>query len=854
MSVKDAPTTPVYDISGQDPVLGDLPHDQVQAAISSGKYSFPKGHEISVVSPDGTMGTVPAEHAPDAFKNGYQYATPDMLSQEQDKETYGTTGQQALAGIEGAAQGVAGPLAPLAERTFGVNPEDIRKRAEQNPWTHGIGETAGFGAGMFTGASEASALGHAGEAVAEGVQHAITGGVAQSAAHQIAGRLAGGAARMATEMGLYQAGDEASKAILQDPNQTMGGAAANVGLSALLGGAVGVPLTGLGMGAKAVMNSQALKDFTDRLAFRGAHLDPTEMMQHELNQGINSFDQIGDEVNGFSGLKARAIQNLLPKSVTPEISEQLQRSATAAQDALAQMTKADVPPRLAKDYQAATNRFLETATNPEASVGDHFDALNQFKNDLQDYSKGRWGINAPQRTAEDYQFLKITKDLAHGLKTGLEDGGTWGDAADVQKSINKAWAESIPAVKDVTKKFMTRVGNEYVVDPQKFTTYMNQNGKATSQTIRQQMMGNFVEAIEGFHKAVADVSERAGIENPVDPVGLTSLRDSIEKPSLGSKLADTWHDKLGAYTIGNALGGGVGGLAGHATGIPEAGFAGAYLGRWALGPIFGAVIKPMMEKGADLGAARGAMGLAKAAIGGNEMLENSALGVFGASAKTLPSNLMPSHSQVEKLDDQLQTAQANPKSLLNVAGDVGKYAPDHAQAWAQTSATAVNYLNSLRPSNPRLSPLDADIPVSRAQRAPFERALAVAEQPLSILEHIKKGTLLPQDMKTLQTIYPGFYQKMSEALMNGLTTHKSEGGEVPYRVRQSLSLFLGQPLDSTFTPQSIQAIQGTYARAGTQSQPGAQAATPKRGTSKLPKISEGLRTPEQARMDRANQG
>ena len=448
--------------------------------------------------------------------------TPDFDSLPDDQQKYGTLGQQILTGIEGGAQGFAGPFATAAEEGLsrlgvpGISAPERVGRAETNPWTHGITEGLGFIGGLGTGASEAGVLGNVGEHVAQGVTQAITGGVAKSALESVGARLAAGAARTGAEMAIYQAGDEASKAI-NNIQGSVGDAAANVGLSSLLGGVFGGVGSAIGMAGKAAINSQVLNDFGDRLAFRGANVNPNEMMQHELSTGINSFDQIGDEVNGYGGLKSEAISKLLPQEMTQGITGQVQDTANLAQEALGTMMKGDVPPRLAKDFQGVTNKYLEAVTNPEATVGDHFDALNQFKNDLQDYSKGRYGLLAPQRTAEDYNFLNITKGLASTVKTGLEDSGVWSGAADVQKQINKAWSESIPAVKDVTKKFMTRVGNEYQVDPQKFMTYMNQNGKATSTTIRQQMMGNFVDAMQGFHDAVAKVSERAGIENPIDP-------------------------------------------------------------------------------------------------------------------------------------------------------------------------------------------------------------------------------------------------------------------------------------------------------------------------------------------------
>jgi len=769
---------------------------------------------------------------------------PPSFDDTQPAENYQSAGQQAIAGLEGAAQGVAGPLAPLAERALGVKPEDIRARAELNPWTHGIGEAAGFGAGMFTGASEASLVGNLGERAGLATAQALTGGVASSGASYVGARLAAGAAKMATEFAALQASNEVSKAILEDPNQSIGSAVTNVGLSGLLGGVGGAAFSGLGLTAKGVINNPALADFKARLSFRGSNLNPNEMMEKELTDAVNSYHQIGDEVNGVTGLKANAIKEALPEEITPAISNQVQDLSQKSQDALSQMIEKEAPPRLIKDFQGTVNRFMETATNPNASVSDNFDAINQFKNDLQDYSKGRWGLNAVQRTAEDYNFIKITKELSSNVRSALEDSGAWGDAADVQKSINKAWSDAIPAVKDIESKFMSKIGNDRIIDPQKFATYVRQGEKATSPTIRQQMMGNFIDAMDQFHQTVGSVAERAGIENPIDPISMSSLKESLNRPSVGTRLADLWYDKLGSRALGN--------VAGAAVGESVApGFGGAYVGKEVLGPVFGSVIQPIIEKTANSRAFQQAMAFGKAVAKGDSDLEKSAANLFIQGAKTVPDHLWPDEKQISKLDEQIKKLGENPSPLLDNNGNLGHYMPNHAQAASSTAMNAVNMLNAQRPKVAKMSPLDSDLEPSKDAISAFRRKLGIAQQPLMPLHYIKNGQIVPSDVATLRQIYPNYYNKVAQQLTAAMTDHISKGETVPYKTRQGLSLFLGQPLDSTMTPQALQAIQSTYAIAQPQSQ---QQGAPKKGAaSKLGKSAQSAMTPGQARESRSNQ-
>jgi hypothetical protein len=396
---------------------------------------------------------------------------------------------------------------------------------------------------------------------------------------------------------------------------------------------------------------------------------------------------------------------------------------------------------------------------------------------------------------------------------------------------------------------------EPVVDPAKFKTYMTQAGRATAPTIRQEMMGNFVDAMDKFHTGMDAAYKSVGLDNPYITPSLNSLKETLDRPSLGQRLGDLYYDRLIPQGLGEAVGGAAGYGAAAATGLKEAGFGGAYLGKWVLGPIFSSLIKPMMEYGYNMPGLKQSMGYLKSVIEGNDGLANSAASIFSGAAKTIPSKVGVQKKDIDELDDLLKNLGIHQDKLTSVSGDMGKYIPDHAQAVSQTALNAVNYLNSQRPVVSKQSPLDSDLPVSKPQKADFHRILTVAQQPLVAFEHLKRGTLTPQDVNTLKTIYPAYYQKMSHELMDAMVDHLGNGKVIPYRLRQSLSLFLEQPMDSTLSPNSIQAVQTMYGqiRPQQQAQNQMQGKT-KKSTSKLDKLSTNLQTGDQARASRANQG
>lgn len=167
-----------------------------------------------------------------SFEETTEIALPEFeATEELPEEKYGSLGQQALAGVEGLAKGVAGPLATFAQtEILGMDPEGIKGRAAANPATSAIAEGVGLVGGLFTGVGEAALLAKVAAKVAP---------IAEGAS--ILSRVGMKAAQGAIEAGLYQGGDEASKALLGegDPTAPVAAALTNVGTAALFGGVAG---------------------------------------------------------------------------------------------------------------------------------------------------------------------------------------------------------------------------------------------------------------------------------------------------------------------------------------------------------------------------------------------------------------------------------------------------------------------------------------------------------------------------------------------------------------------------------------------------------------------------------------
>lgn len=177
---------------------------------------------------------------------------------------------------------------------------------------------------------------------------------------------------------------------------------------------------------------------------------------------------------------------------------------------------------------------------------------------------------------------------------------------------------------------------------------------------------------------------------------------------------------------------------------------------------------------------------------------------------------------------------------------VSKVYPEQHVLLSSAKARVSNYLNSVRPID-----MAATLPFDRPRKdkhkeREYNKVLDLANRPLSILKHVKNGTLKPKHMAAFTQMYPELYQNLSSKITSELMKNKVKGEKAPpYHVRQAMSLFLGSSLEGSFTPGNIQAAQQVFMRQK------AQRAVPK-SQSALTKMDDSARTPSQSREMRQN--
>ncbi len=240
--------------------------------------------------------------------------------------------------------------------------------------------------------------------------------------------------------------------------------------------------------------------------------------------------------------------------------------------------------------------------------------------------------------------------------------------------------------------------------------------------------------------------------------------------------------------------------------------------------------------------------LAQAIIKGDKMVTNSVKSIFDPKSTYKIAQADPKN--VEKLKAFVDKAHNDPTGIMALGSDI---IPEFNGAMTQAASSAVGYIKSLQPPPPKDLPFDTGVKAPpSAHQDIYNHVLRVTEQPLSILHKVKQGTVIPEEVGAVKTIYPALYQKLQNQITEHLIESKTKGGSIPYKTKIGLSAFLGSPIDTTFTPESIQAAQPMQ-----QNQPpqGAQTGVqPKRSTSGLDKMATMAQTPGQARVAERSQG
>lgn len=879
---------------------------------------------------------------PSATPNPSQMKFDDLKS---DEDKYGTTEQQLKAGAEGVSKGLIGStLTGLAEtKLLGVKPEDIAGREEENPIWSGVGQAAGFTAGLLTGTGEAALATKAGEA-ALGLTK-----LGESA--NIAAKIGSAAVKGAAEMAVMSGDDEVAKKLITNPDESAQQAIGHIGLSAALGGAggafvhgVAAPLWKATFGPKLGDTLSMLTNKLGGKAAEGAEESVSQRLSQETGVDLAKYPAVAAKINGdpladqaFSKLSqtdtthfGRKTQEQLAEAthdVGSKIAETLGHDPSYVENLENNVDKytrgrnvadslhkeiSQVAKPINEAYEATNAQFKATPVSIEnkRNIADDIakraisDGWYKSADDSQKTLMEKVLKKLPeQETAEDLKkFItnlreshpygsptwQAAKDISNIIREGQErsivegiaaKGGSaeaGAQAVDAYKGLKSQYAGLMNTVDGLNEHL--HVGKYY--SPQSFLNNLKEMGTTNGEGVLNRLSGaskaNTLDVLQQFPETLSQVRQyhvdnlltgARNAEGGLDPrkfgkqfnklspqikdlmadqsnqARLKSLGELMEKTNDATHNWSNTARTLDKQThgmpsplslIATMMGHGVEGLMSYlgGLGLKEGGDAVRY----------GMLKFLSSEKPIDAIALKHTIQMADAVYKGESALNKAADSVFRTGSNAIK---IPTSSELAHLDKLVAKNQDNPAELpqkMVEDGSAPHYQPDHHLAAVSTATRAVQYLQTLKPQEITLSPLQKPIPPSQMDVERYHRALAVAQNPNVVLQHIKNGTLQASDIKDLNAMYPALYPKMQQKVMQQVVQRHQDDDPVPYSTRLSLSLFMAQPLDSTMTPQAIQAAQPMPKAPPQQPQGG----KPKGSPSKLGKSNSAYKTASQS--------
>jgi len=157
----------------------------------------------------------------------------------------------------------------------------------------------------------------------------------------------------------------------------------------------------------------------------------------------------------------------------------------------------------------------------------------------------------------------------------------------------------------------------------------------------------------------------------------------------------------------------------------------------------------------------------------------------------------------------------NPEALLDGVsanlGEIAQVMPETAIALSYKLTTALQYLESLIPKDPRdqvLAGIQRPFVPTDAQISRVEKAFQVFDNPLSVMDDVLRGTLTLETVNDLIVMYPELYAVITNSFVVALIEMPQQ--KITSAKSKVLSTLFQQPLTSTLQADLLNSIQATY--------------------------------------------
>jgi hypothetical protein len=863
----------------------------------------PLGKSIYAVDPAGNVEELSAEDAQYAFTpGGYSPATPKQIADFQAartyQEKYGGWKGKVLAGDFEAMRWLTGGLSDqLAAKINPDFPAEAKAYREVNPEASAIGGALGLGLGLAVPGSVPSLTAKAGAATTGALESALRAGGKVGVEGALTKTLAQ-AAGSAVEGAAYGAGMVVSENALGDLDLISDSAAATVGISALLGGAVMGGVGGAWNLSKALMPKAAKERLRAWLSQEEAvnslktiggtgakgkakirqwmdmygDTDDIVKLEHEARD----LGLVGGTIRGATSVQKAAAKKVevgsLMEQLANEADSRLAAEEAVGTQSLVMKAKARISSKLFDDpspaQHAAAKRFNEYLDNVAASSPERLGV-----NDL-------WGLSKQARS--EVWRGKAIPDLSLTNYPGAVYA--W------RKLVEESLEETLGSVKGmpgVTKNWLGLNRQYHVASRIEELAQLGAQEDATAGLGFAARMAATVGGVGGAVGAVAH-NEAEHILGSVlgggmlGAVGAGVASEAARRygPAVlgaAARAAGQAMDKGAAEALGRAgeVAGAVGkhavpaGAAVVAEALREAGKEGSLLNlvnetgnrieQERRVASYDSTLPRVTEQSAEdvlvnpervavlAELERTSRALLDAVgLDARRLVRGSDVPASQAVSKTFKADHDASMRDYRKRMEAIQRVLSNPQAMERIlteqTEDWWEHAPSVAQALQMGTVRAVNYLGSKIPHSDPPGPLAEPLPPSREAVASFNRSWEAIENPLLVLKHARAGSLTRDAADAVRLVYPSLWGEFQKAIIASVAEKR---GHIPYQRRLMIGQILEADMDGSTNGATLLSNQSTYSMMSQREQGGP--ATPNRGSPQITLGRRSLNSPNAAR-------
>lgn len=787
-----APIIPMFDAANRN--IGMVTAADI--ASDPKRWQALGSQSVRMVAPDGKKYDVPASTALEAQQNGgYSFLGGDdahaHAMHEWQRDEHGRGAGMAVADAMSSA--TFGGIGDIIDRKFNPEAAEIREEtAAENPTANKIGTGLGIVGNLALGG--AAGLGGIGAAV-EGSVAGEGAGLALRTAGRIAGGAVEGAAYTAPEITAHLAvGDAQAAAESLGTSMAVGG---------LLHGALGLAgdgwrnFRGVSSADKAGLVAHGVVDEAGNI-----NLDRYKQIKAGLDTSKLGVAQAGIDALGENG--AAKISSLAADNGLESLSlKEIRGLKSSLSDEVKEATE---------KLQASIKNKPIDGLVPGSLASDVEKTISEAHPGLMAPPGGKIG------PGEYDLFMKAAPARNEAMRISHEINSLGSESVSLQKmqTVVSELEKSGAKLKDPTAQAVNSLAVEKL---------SNQLEQARSAAFAAgDLKSDYARYLQNQqHLGTIDTLLKT------DGSFLPAVSDKPEL-GLGGNIAQRLARRVTRTVVGAPLKQGIGALTGGALGSlgGAPGFViGSIAGGYVASKVAGALGRQTLEHAAAskaLGLSTGILGkiadnpatsdwlgsaLAKQAAGGVEksiQQWGSIAGVKAADTAMQGKQRLDFDQARAALNSKMADTQAAQQHIDQLSHVFG-HDPDLQSQIAGQQLKTLQYLHgSLPPEKPAQPFQKEPAPVSRQDKKAFMDRLEVAQNPNSLLGHVRDNTLTPAHVDAMKNLYPQQFSRIQQQIE--AAAHDPNGKTPGYATRQTLSLLTGNAAYSNPNGVNYQAAAG----------------------------------------------